>query len=200
MLMKKPPIATSFANVFGALGYLSCLTQWLWAFVVVLLPRLDTPEFRHIFLPTTSPEPAAPAYTSTLPPVIQTIFLILAVVFTLGVIIYAIVSVPRAIGRAGSKVTHQAAEIAVKQITHTQHKPLTKTQEKTFIERITWSVKLAAVLLPMAALLIPSAPGLGLTRDVILAFGGFCAAITLVWFTVQYCIAKFARLDPRTVW
>ncbi len=198
--MKKPTTASRFANAFGALGYISCLVQWMWMLAVAVFPRINASELRHLFVPAApAAQPVAPVAT-TLPPVVQTIVLVATVVFSLAVITYAIVSIPRVVGRAGSKLTHQTAEIAVEHVARTSSKKLPPKRKKTWLERITWSIKLGLLLLPFLLLYLPLPPESPLSRDVTAAFGGFCAVMTLLWFLAQYFVAKLARLDPRNVW
>ena len=195
--MAHRPKTRRLANVFGALGYLSCCIQWMLAFAVLVLPAMEGEGFREVFMPT-APVNSVGQSDIALPPILQMIIIVAAVVFSLAVMIYAIISIPRAVGRTGSKVTHETAKVAVRQIIH--HKPLTRKQEKTFVERITWSIKLLLVLIPSVLLLIPVAPRYGVTQDHILIAGAFCACLTLFWFGIQYLVARLTKLDPRNVW
>ncbi|NCD00288.1 MAG: hypothetical protein EOL95_11390, partial [Bacteroidia bacterium] len=76
-----------FANVFGALGYMSLLLQWLWAGLTLGYPLIANEQFKTVFMPkpTTS---SAPALSVTTPEPIATIFMVFAVIFAVGITIY----------------------------------------------------------------------------------------------------------------
>ena len=195
--MTHRPKTRQAANLFGALGYISCLIQWMLVFVIFILPTLDSDGFRGFFIPPET-APSQPTSTIALPPFLQSVLLIAAILFSLGIMIYAIISVPRAIGRTGGKVTHKAADVAVTHIVHRKH--LTVKQQKTFIEHITWSIKLILTILPLLLLLLPSTATYTIPKEYILLFGAFCAGMTLLWFGIQYTIARISKLDSRIVW
>lgn len=190
--------ALGVANTFGAFGYISCLIQWMLVFVVLVLPLLANDTFRNFFLPTHS-SPSAPAAQLNLPPFLQSVLLVGAIVFSLGIIVYAIVSIPRTVGRTGRKVTHIAADIAVTRVIQ-PHAPMDKKQQKTLIERITWSIKLIMLALPLLLLLIPTTPRYGVTYEHLLLLGVYCASMTLIWFTLQYIVVHAVKLKPHDVW
>lgn len=185
------------ANVFGALGYLSCCIQWMLMFAVLILPFLQRDGIRSLFIPEQSQAVSVAAEVS-LPPFLQAIMVVAAVIFSVAVMVYALVSIPKAIGRTGSKVTHETAKVAVQQITH--RKKLTEKQKKTFMERITWSVKLLIALVPLLLLLIPTTPQFDMSQEHILIAGVFCASMTILWFGVQFLIARIGKLDIARVW
>ena len=192
-------MALTFANALGALGYFSCVFQWMLVFATLVLPIMQQDGFRDFFMPSSPSTPMA-SEALNLPPFVQTILLVAAIIFSLGIIIYAIVAVPRAIGRTGSKVAHETAKAATNQIAHIQHKKLTARQRKTLTERLTWTVKLLLGVTPLTLLLIPIEPKFGVSHHHIIMAGVFCASMTLLWFGVQYLVVRFGRLNPRDVW
>ncbi len=187
------------ANIFGAFGYLSCIVQWMMVFAILVLPLMESEGVRDIFLPS-APATPTPSKIIDLPPIVQQLLLIGAVILSLSVIIYAFIAIPRAVGKAGRTVTHEAAKVVVRQVEHVQSRPLTKHQQKSLIERFTWSIKLLLVILPPLLLLLPVTLRYGLTHEHVLILGAFTASVSLLWFGIQYLIAHFAKLDERDVW
>ena len=187
----------AIANIFGTLGYMSLIVQWLWAGLTLGFPLFASDEFRTVFLPEPT-TPAEPAVSVSIPEPIAIMFMVLALIFAIGITIYMIVAVPRTIGRVGKKVTVKSAEKIVPYVTH--HKHISKKRKKTLLERITWSVKLALLALPILALLIPVSDDLGLAGEVVTGVGLLCAGFTLAWFGLQFLVAKLGALDPRDVW
>ena len=198
--MKKSQVPRRVANVFGALGYMSCVIQWMMVFAVLVLPVMENDSFRDLFMPSGSTHSTSAAGTVELPPILQQLLVVVAVIFSVSVTVYALVAIPRSIGKAGRRVTHRTAEVAVQQISHIQHKPLSQKQQKTLAERLTWTIKLLLTLIPLALLLIPVTPRFAVTHEYVLVGGAFCGAVTLLWFGIQYIVSRFARLDPRDVW
>lgn len=187
----------SFANIFGALGYLSLVIQWLWMGLVIGAPFVASDFFKNLLLPETDPTPTD-SISMNVPEPIGIIFMVLAVIFALGVTIYAIVAVPSSIARTGQKATLKTAQVIVPRITH--HKHVSKKREKTLIERITWSVKLLLTLVPVIALSVPPDDIVGLSHSVVVGVGLFCGAATVVWFSLEFAIAKLGKIEPRNVW
>lgn len=197
--MKQPSSTLRIANAFGALGYLSCLMQWLWMLVIVIFPLFDSEAVRSFFVPsgsldTNHTQPVA------LPPILQTILVAVALIFSVAIIVYAAISIPRAVGKVGKKMTHHAAEVVTHTIEQSRHAPLPRKRKKMMIIRMTWAAKLLLIVVPLGLLMVPSPEINNLSSSVVLAFGVFCAAFTIIWFSIQLSIAKIARLDPQHVW
>lgn len=197
--MTNKPNIRRVANVFGALGYLSCMIQWMLVFAVLVLPILASDGFRDIFIPTSS-RPSQPTPPIDLPGFLDIILIVISIIFTLAITIYIIVTIPKAIGRTGQKVTHTTAAIATTHIVAIQHKVPTAKQKKSLLEHITWSIKLLLLTLPLLLLFIPSSMTYELPREHLLFFGAFCALMSLLWFGAQYTIAKLGKLDTTVVW
>lgn len=196
--MKPSQRATKVANVFGSFGYLSILVQWFWWIAVVVLPYLQDSSIKTLLLPSPATEHTA-AVSPSLPFGFQLVLGTLALLFSIAVVIYAIYAVPRTIGKAGKSLTQKSAEITVNHVKF-HHKPLTKAARKRLFEYLTWTVKLLLIVLPCVLLFLPTHNGVAIPHEVVLAFGAFCAGMSLVWFTIQYLISRFARSDARTIW
>lgn len=185
------------ANIFGTLGYVSVMFQWLWMLVVLATPILSNDFAAPLFLPSENSTPVQPIATE-IPGPLAMIFMVLAVVFAISVSVYAVVAVPRTIGRSGQKVTKVSAQVVLPRITH--HRKISKKRQKTLLERITWSIKLVVITIPVIALLLPVPAELGLERDVVVGFGLYCAVVSLLWFGLQFIFARLARLPNDRLW
>lgn len=186
-----------FANIFGTLGYMSLLLQWLWAGLTLGYPLIASDQFQTVFLPKPT-TPTEPALSVTVPDPIAIIFMILAVIFAVGVTIYMIIAVPRTIGRVGKKVTIKSAETIAPYVTH--HKKVSKKRQKSLLERISWSVKFTLAILPLLAALLPVSSKLGLSASVVIGIAIICASFTLLWFMAQFIVAKIGGLDAKDIW
>lgn len=185
-------------NILGSLGYISLAIQWLWMIGILGMPILVSDWFKGLFLPnqmtSSTPSPAI-----NVPEPLAVIFLVLAVVFSVSMIVYTLVAVPRAVGKTGKKITMTTAKVIIPKISH--HKPISKKREKTLVERITWSMKFAAAIVPIFALAIPPRTDLiDLSHQVVVGVGLFCASLTLLWFGGQFLLSKLFRLSPQDIW
>jgi hypothetical protein len=187
----------NIANLFGALGYVSLLVQWFWMTVVLAGPLLSQQVFLSLLLPEASTT-AAEVPDVTVPEPIGVIFLVLAVIFSLSISIYALFAVPRAVARGGKTLTTKTAKVALPHIA--RHKHLNKKQKKTLLERITWSVKLGLASIPLLALMIPVSTRLGLDQEVVAGFGLLCGAATLGWFALQFTTGRIGKVPAEKLW
>lgn len=185
-------------NTLGSLGYVSLIIQWVWMIIILGMPIMVSDGFRDLFLPNRTSTPV-PTASISIPEPIAILFLILAVIFTIGVSIYVIVAVPRAVGRTGNTVTKTSAQVIIPKITH--HKKISEKREKTLVERITWSMKIGATAIPVPALMVPPPSDLiSLPQDVVTGVGLFCASLTVLWFGAQFVLSKFFSLRPQDIW
>lgn len=186
---------TALTNTFGALGYASILTQWLWALVTVGYPLITSDKWRLLIPKPTEPSPQQPIELGVLSPVVTGI----AIVFTLAVLaltIYVLTKLPTTIGKTGHRVTQSTATVIAPAV---NHKKLSKKQRATLTFTLTWWVKLVLIIVPFAALRLAS-PQTGLEPLVVLTIGGFCAAMSMLWIGIQYLCYKILRLLPEQVW
>ena len=186
-------------NIFGAIGYLFLLLQWMWALIFGLAPVVTNPAFHDLFLPQGQSTVERPQkQRQPLPGPVQLAILLASIAFSVGIALYAIISVPRAVGRIGQKVTRKAAAKAVP--TLTSHKKISKKRQQHLIERITWGIKAAAVILPAIVLAIPPHQSINLDHDASIVFGGLIALLAASSFVVQFLLAKIWRINSRLVW
>src|SRR5690606_35162026 len=132
-----------------------------------------------------------PAMAFELPNSLELIITIASVIFAVGIIVYAIATVPRAIGRSGQKITRASATAVLPHFS--QHRQMSKKQQRRLLEYITWSVKVILVLLPILLLVIPPSYGLGLSHTVVAITGVVFGMISLLLFLLQYLLARHWR-------
>lgn len=183
------------ANFFGALGYISCLLQWLWA-TVLLLPLLLESDVKYFLLPHVD---SSTTTTSTIqlsgPSLLWTIIggIVTIIVFIITIVI--LVRLPQAIAKTGKKVTHTAAKTLVPIVAHTHELPAKKRLQLT--ARLLKIIKLTLCLMPFGLLLVSYFyPPKGLSIELIWVLGAMLAVGTMVWFSLQYAIAA-ARNVPN---
>lgn len=192
------PYYQKLANVFGSFGYLAVILVWFWMSLILCWPYIQDSGLRDVFLPQqriSHTEISQPG----LPQPLQIIIMVSAIIFSVGVCLYAIYAIPRTIGRAGKKATSAGTNTTLSHVAY-HHKPLSSARKKRLYEYISWSIKLIMLLLPTLLLFIPPKSGGIIPHDVSLLVGAVLSGIALMWFALQYLIAKIARLDPQDIW
>ena len=189
----------TFVNLIGVLGYMSLITQWLWATIIVVLPLINNEFFQNLFLPKASePSQSLPEIGFDPPEDVQILIAVLAVIFSLAMIIYALVSAPSMIGKTGKKITTTSAQKITPVIV--KNKKITKKRQKKLSERLTWAVKFTLCIIPLLLLFIPVSHGYNLTTEVIVVSGVFMLAVSLFWFGLQYILARIWKIPTDLVW
>lgn len=187
------------SNFIGGVGYMSVSLQWIWSSIPLLYPLTHSQVFKTYFMPKQGPKIAP---TETAGPVlsqgIELVLIIAALVFAVGIIIFAIVAVPKSFGKAGKTVTTKGAEAMVPTIT--QHKKITKKQRLALLSRIGFGIKALLVVAPIGLLFIPLEGSFQLTRPTFIAAGLILAAGSLLLFIMQFVLAKSAKLPDNKIW
>jgi hypothetical protein len=188
-------------NVLGSLGYISLVLQWLWMCVAVVIPYIasDT-SLRTLFIPSKN-ESTPSAVQSTTPLIPEWLGVIIgAVVVVLGVImtIYALYTLPRAIGRGGKTVTTKSATYVSHHIPH--QKPLPPRKQKQFEWHMTWLIKAVLCIVPAGIVMIPFDLPQSLPHHIVTLTGIIAAACTMLWFLLQYCFARVWHIATSRVW
>jgi hypothetical protein len=174
-------------NIIGAFGYLACLLQWLWVAMLYMNTIVGSGAWQFLTRPT-------PTTTVSSEPMINIpsgLAMIIAVVITFLVLIITIVIIwrlPRQVAVTGSKITKSTAKRTVPLIY--KHKKLPEKQRKKLIERLTWSVKLLLVALPVILTLFSDSINLETSYDIAVTIGLFLAVSSIVWFGAQYISAR----------
>lgn len=186
---KIPPYRLHLANTLGVFGYMSCITQWAWT-GIVLLPALAASGFLQFLLPQESTNDMPVITFEASPTVVAIVLILTAAVIAASVV--AILRLPRDIGKAGKRVTHEPATAVLPTITH--HKKLSKKKKLELTYRIVQVIKLLLVVLPFIGLLLTFFVTVDIAHQLIFIVGGFCAVISLLWFGLQTTLAYWWRL------
>lgn len=187
----------NFVNFLGALGYLACLLQWLWVAMLYMNTIVGSGAWQFL----TRPTPTTTVSNEPMVNIPSGLAMIIAVLITFVVLIVTIVIIwrlPRQIAVTGSKITKNTAKRTVPLIY--KHKKLPEKQRKKLIERLTWSVKLLLVALPVILTLFSDSINLETSYDIAVTIGLFLAVSSIVWFGAQYISARSLRVDATKIW
>lgn len=185
----------ALVNSLGALGYLSSALQWLWALIIIGYPMFASGD--SWWLPGPKPTPITSQTTSSEPSIVMVVFAVIVVILTLTMTIYALVMLPRGIGKAGAAVTHKAANMMVPHVLHRKKLPESKRQLFTY-QVVIW-LKIFIMTLPILVLFIlPIQTTLEPSIARLVGFFLFCW--TLLYFSLQVFLTGILGVAKPKVW
>ena len=192
----KPKKSLLIANTFGAFGYLAICVQWSWLAVTQAIPLISKSDAKDLFIPQAQNLPAAPPAVA-LPDAVQIVLIVIALLFSIAVSIYAIFLVPKTIGKVGRTITNSGAEAAASRIS--KSKPHTKAARRLKF-RLTWTIKFGLITLPVLALMLPVGSEIALSHLQVMVTGLALALASLLWFILQAILVIAYKFPPKSIW
>lgn len=185
---------TTVVNIFGTLGYLSIILQWLWLVVIVAHPLLSS-DF-SLFLPEQHTAPAiAPVASNPSPVVIG--FVIFLTILIFAITFYILWKLPKGIGLQGARATKRAATVLVPVITH--HKKISKKRRLRVSYQAVLGIKLFLICVPIVGLIFAQ-PINGLDARAIWTVGLFCGLCSFVYIGIQQLLAPLLNVKTSDLW
>lgn len=185
--------ALTVANVFGTLGYISIIFQWLWALLILCYPLIMSD---HSILMPNGHVQAPQSSAATVSP-IALIFAVGTTLIVMVVTVIMLIRLPKKIGQQGARITHHTANVLIPVIT--KKKSLPKKKRAKLSYRIILASKATLITLPLLALFY--APiGVPLESAVIWALGIFCASWSIAYVGLQQLIALAAKSPCDKLW
>ena len=190
----------NLANTFGIFGYISVTIQWLWIFLLYTYPYITgEKQFSGIFFPNTDASARIQPLTINfnISPVLTMIITFVVILIILTITIIAIIRLPKEIGKTASQITHQTSDVIVPVVT--KHKKISKKKRVTLSYKIINIIKALALIIPL--LLIFWTPKITyISTDILWFTSILLAALSLLWFSVQYTIASVVKIPKDLVW
>jgi len=187
------------SNFFGALGYFACLIQWFW--VVILYSSLlksavllVSPDADNV---VTKPDVVINSGVS-LPSII---FAGVVTIFVIILTVYVLIKMPSAILKTSKKIVNEAAESVVPVVLKVQHKKDTKKNHIKLTTRIIVIIKAVLLVLPIILTLVSQLLKVQIFGFYIaILISIWLAAFTIVFFILQYVIAKAFAVKSKDLW
>lgn len=186
-------------NFFGAFGYLSCLSQWLWAIAL----NFSFIESIALFVSPVADSPVieAPKATidisSNMPLMIMAIFF---VVIMAALTIFVLVKMPSTIVKTGKKVVHGASEGITPIVLKLQHKKDNKKNHKKLSSRLVLIIKIILIIIPVGLSIMSGFSDAQLLDSYIsIIICLWLAGFSLVFFVIQYLLARFFALSRQDI-
>lgn len=183
-------------SFFGAIGYFSLIVQWLWS-AIIFLPLLLRSDVKKFFLPDQTVHHTQSVASLGGPAILWTIIGIVVTVVVVGISAVVLVRLPFKIAQSGEKITHQTADAVLPVITH--HQQLAPARRKRLTAQLIKYIKFAACLLPMlllAGIFFVDSP---LPRDIVVIVGCILTIGSLVWFSLEYLLARWLKVPAERV-
>lgn len=189
--MKTSARSHPLVTFLGGLGYLSVILQWLWAGMIVLPVVLKNDTVRMFLLPQHTSHPAPSATTSGLSPLLLFVaIMVTALVVLVSVVI--LIRLPLALAKTSHKAVAKTSNFVLPVVTH--HKRLTPAKKRRLRAEIIVGLKLAACLAPLLLLGISFFITPPLAVGLVFVVGLWLALSSLLWFGLEYLMAKLLKL------
>ena len=109
-------------SVFRTIAYMSCTLQWLWL-ILLVLPIILESNALNFFLPSHQPDVQEPTNITRESSLLMLIVAGAVTIVMVVISIVALIRMPGAISKQGSKLTQNTSKAIIPVITH--HKKLT---------------------------------------------------------------------------
>jgi len=195
----KNNIKKGVVNLFGAIGYLVCSMQWLWAValnfsLVKSLTLFVSPDANNIVVKP--PVANADLGSNPLFMIVGIIFVIIMAAFT----IFILVKMPSTIVKAGKKVVHGAAENVTPLVLRAQHKKDTKINHKKLSSSLVIILKIALVIIPlMLSYTSKFAESQIFDFDIAMIVAFWLVGFSGISFIAQYLLAKLFEVKKQDI-
>jgi hypothetical protein len=180
------------ANFFGGIGYISVISQWLWTIALVLPSILENESLKNLLLPQHTEATQTPIATFDENSLLMIIIATVVTVIVLVVTVVVLIRLPIALVRTSQKTVTHTVETIIPTITH--HKPVSKKKRAVLSTKIRIYVKLALCLIPLIPLTFVSTATIGLDSSIALLIGTILAIGSIIWFALQYGVAKLLKI------
>jgi len=194
--MSATPKRQIIVNTFGTFGYISLILQWLWVSVLFLPQLFENETVKDFFMPPANIT-QAPSIELHAPPLLATVLAIAITVAILIITIVILARLPIAVSKTGKKTVLSTAERIIPVITHHQKLPAKKKRQLTV--QIIRIVKFVFTLLPFLLLVLVVFVPTSLPDEIVMFIGGFLALCTLLWFSLEYGLAKILRIEESNL-
>lgn len=189
--MKTSARSHPLVTFLGGLGYLSVILQWLWAGMIVLPVLLKNDTVRLFLLPQHTSHPAPSVTTGSL----SLLSLFVAIVVTAIVVLVSVViliRLPLMIAKTSHKAVAKTSNFVLPVVTH--HKRLTPAKKRRLRTEIIVGLKLTACVAPLLLLGVSFFIPPPLAIELVFVVGLWLALSSLVWFGLEYLVAKLLKL------
>lgn len=150
-------------------------------------------------MPQQSAVVAEPAVAEiSLPPIVQAIIVAASVAFAIGISLYAIYMVPRAVSRVSHKSIEKVATATV--VRTTRHQTIKPKQRQSLITRYIWLIKCLSIALPVVLALLPIYQSIGIEHQIVMIVAGFLASLSLISLGLQLSVGYLTKVPVKNLW
>ncbi len=180
-------------NTFGTLGYMSTTLQWAWL-LVVSLPLFTQSKIAELILPSQQPTPIQPVTLQGPSQLWVFVGLVVSIVVIVATF-FVLLRLPVSVAKTGKKISDKSAAAVIPVVT--RHKSITKKAKKKLSLRLVKLFKLALIIAPLGLLLLTYFIQTTLAHDIVLFVGAFLTIGSLLWFSLQYIVARLLDVAPQ---
>lgn len=192
-MSKQATASPKIANFFGGLGYLSIIMQWMWSLALLVPALLENDSLKTLLLPDAPSERDTQIIQVSGDSILMIVIAVAVTIIVLAVTLVILIRLPITLVRASRKTFDTAVEAALPVVSH--HKKITKKRQRALSIRIKRILKLLAVLIPLTPFTFSSFIDFGLDTSIALFVATAFALVSIIWFAMQYGLAKLQKLN-----
>lgn len=178
-------------SFLGTLFYIMVVIGWLWAILPYVpgLARLSS----SLQQPAAPTEPAQQVLVSTHASPLLVISVVIITLILVVVTIYILIKVPKAVSGTGEKLTKKSSELIMPIVTH--HAPISTKKHRQLTARITFYVKLVAVVVSVVAASLSFLVTEDVSYDIVILVSTTLAVTALILLSLQIIAAKWLHVS-----
>lgn len=192
--MDKHPRKTLFVNIFGSLGYISCLFLWGWTGLLYLPLLLENEYVDSFLLPDKSESVVAPMPPSEPSPALAFVALFVTALVVIATIV-VLLKAPVTVAMTGKTMTTKAANSALPIIT--RGRKLQPDKKRRLTANLIKIIKLILLLLPVSMGLVGAFITMPLPFELRIFVSSVLALCSVLWFSLQYITARLLKVETR---
>lgn len=179
------------------MAYFHLLLLWAWV-LILYLPQVFDLDSTQFLLGRDDTAVVAEPVQFAIPQPIALGLAALTFIAIFGLLALMLYRLPRQVGKGGHTIVQRTVDATLPVVT--RHKQITKTQRIRIVERLTWGVKFALIVLPFIINLSSIAIELPLPHNLIWTTLAWLGVMTAAPFCLQALFAHVWRMPAREVW
>lgn len=197
---EKNIIKRRFVNFFAVLGYFSCSLQWFWSVILyfgLILSLLELTVDKNAEEVIVKPVSVVDTNSSYMYIIFGVIFAILMLIVS----IYVLIKIPSTVARSEKNIIHKTAIKTVPLIIKIQHKKDNQKNRLKLTSKLIFIIKTQLIILPIFITLLSKLlekPMLNYQLSIYVSL--ILAGLSIVFFSAQYCLARFFKIKNEFLW
>lgn len=182
-------------DFFGGLGYLTCITQWIWSIILYFEPLKNLSNKLMVIKTVEKIEENITPEVAYNPS--STIISIAITLIIIGLTIYVVTKIPIKLASNSKKIVHETTNKLTPIIIKITHQKKSKKTILKLTPKILIAIKLVVIILPvllaLSSTLLADDQVFDIKISLIVSL--FLMSMSFIWFIIQYIMAKIFQIS-----